>query len=157
MDLFDATDGWPSPRETSVDAHVIASVHGAFHAMTRRVDMATRPHGLEAAEALVLAALLRDHGCAPFALRERLGFHRSTLSSLLDRLEHAGHIHRVASPFDGRRLEIRLTNAGTIAAETADLLIAEIEAELATYTSRLERRGAEAVFQAFVAIGRSDR
>src|SRR3981081_260823 len=103
---------------------------------------------------MVLAYLLREQGCAAAVVRHGLGLHRSTLSSLLDRLGTKGLIHRSASSFDGRRLEIDLTVAGQIAAAIAEAVIHDVEAELAEFTSVAQRRGAEAVFAASVAINR---
>ena len=56
----------PAPR-------VIPAVHGADHAMMRRVEQSTRADGLEAGEALVLTMLLRDDGCPPWELRRLTG------------------------------------------------------------------------------------
>jgi DNA-binding MarR family transcriptional regulator len=154
-DEFD--DGWPPERTPAVDTRVIAAVHGAHHAVTRRLELSTREHGLDAAEALVLDAVLRDVGCAPWEIRSRVGLHRSTMSSILDRLERDSRIERRRSSFDGRRFEVRLTQAGVIAAGLAEFVIAEVEAEIAGYTSRAERHGAKAVYEACVAIGRPDR
>lgn len=103
---------------------------------------------------MVLAYLRRDPGCAAALVRHALGFHRSTLSSLLDRLEGEALIRRVHNSFDGRRLEIELTPAGNVAAAIAQDVIRDVEAELAEFTSANERRGAEAVFAACVAITR---
>jgi len=152
-----ADDGWPPQRVGSTNPRVINAVYGAYHAVTRRLDVATRQHGLEAGEALVLAVVLREPGCSPGQIRFELGLHRSTLSSILDRLEEDGLIHRASSSFDGRRFEISLTSAGRIAAEIAEFVIHDIEAEIATYSSRAERAGARAVFEACVAIGRPGR
>ncbi len=150
-------DGWPAEREPTSDTRVIASVQAAHHALTRRLEISTREHGLDASEALVLNAVLRDHGCAPWQIRTQLGLHPSTLSSILGRLERDGQIERRPSEFDGRRFEVRLTRAGTIAAEIGEFVIAEVEDEIASYTSRTERHGALAVYQASVAVGRRDR
>jgi DNA-binding MarR family transcriptional regulator len=79
------------------------------------------------------------------------------LSSLLDRLERDGLINRPPSSFNGQRFELELTNSGRVAADIADLVIAAVEEELATYTSLAERRAARAVFDACVAIDRPDR
>ena len=103
---------------------------------------------------MVLAYLLRQPGCAAAVVRHALGLHRSTLSTLLDRLEHKGLIRRPRSSYDGRRLEIDLTAAGRIAAGIAEGVIQEIEAELAEFTSPTHRRGAEAVFAACIAMTR---
>jgi DNA-binding MarR family transcriptional regulator len=156
VDEFEPEWGSLEPT-TSVDVRVIAAVHGAYHAVTRRLQAATRQHGLDASEALVLVAILRNPLSPPSEIRRVLGFHRSTLSSLLDRLERDQLIHRMPHPFDGRRYEIGLTELGRISADIADIVIGDIEAEIATYTSRGERRGAVAIFDACVAIGAPHR
>ena len=79
------------------------------------------------------------------------------MSSILDRLERDTLIERRQNSFDRRRFEIRLTPAGMISAQLAEFVIAEVEAEIAGYTSRLDRRGAVAVYEACVAIGKRDR
>ena len=72
-------DWWPPQRLGEIDYRVIAAIHGAYHAVTRRLDVATRQHGLDASEALVIVAVLRDPGCSPGQVRARIGLHRSTL------------------------------------------------------------------------------
>jgi hypothetical protein len=44
-----------------------------------------------------------------------------------------------------------------ISAELAEFVIADVEAEIAGDTSRLDRRGAVAVYDACVAIGQRER
>jgi DNA-binding MarR family transcriptional regulator len=150
-------DWWPPRRLGAVDPRVISGLHGAYHAVTRRLDLGTRQHGQEAVKALVLAAVLREPGCSPGQIRYRLGFHRSTLSSVLDRLEIDGLIHRAPSSFDGRRFEVNLTDPGRTAADLAVFEIGETEADIATYCSRADRAGAKAVFEACVAVARPGR
>jgi DNA-binding MarR family transcriptional regulator len=145
-------ESWSPEPSAAVDVRVISAVHGAYHAVTKRLQRSIRPHGLDASEALALVAILRNPRCPPSDVRRVLAFHRSTLSSLLDRLEHDELIHRAVSPYDGRRYEIALTELGMISAEVADIVVGDLEAEIATYTSRGERRGAIAVFEACVAI-----
>ncbi len=155
MTEFDEFDAWPPERPgRRSDPSICRSVHGAYHALERRLQIATREHGLGTSEAIVLAYLLRQPGCAAALVRHALGLHRSTLSSLLDRLERKALIRRTQSSFDGRRLEIDLTPAGNIAAAIADDVIRDVEAELAEFTSASQRRGAESVFAACVAITR---
>ena len=157
MALDESDDGWPPARIPARDTRVVAAVHAAHHGVTRRLELSTREHGFDAAEALVLATLLRDQGCAPWQIRQRLGLHRSTLSSILDRLEREARIERRPSEFDGRRFEVRLGKAGKVPAEIAEMLIADVEEEIAGYTSRAERYGAVAVYEACLAIGRRER
>ncbi|MEA2549798.1 MAG: Winged helix DNA-binding domain [Chloroflexota bacterium] len=150
-------DGWPAAREPRSETRVIVAVHAAHHTLTRRLEISTREHGLDASEALVLNVVLREPACAPWQIRSQVGLHASTLSSILGRLERDGQIERRPSDFDGRRFEVRLTRAGVIAAELGEFVIAEVEDEIAGYTSRAERHGAVAVYQASVAIGRRER
>ena len=155
LDEFD--DGWPREREPRHDTRVLNAIHGAAHATTRRLEPMTRQHGLDATEALVLATILREPLLAPWQIRYAVGLHRSTLASVLDRLERDGLIGRRRSDFDGRRFEVRLTAAGSTAANLADFEISELEAEIAGYTSRAQRWGAVAVYEACLAMGQRDR
>ena len=156
MALDDFDDGWPASRIPALDTRVIQSIHGAEHAVSRRLGMVTREHGLDPSEALVLGVIQQSPGCAPWEVRRRIGLHRSTLSSILDRLEHAGQIERRPG-FAGRRFDLRVTNAGRIAADLAEYAIASVEEEIAGYTSRADRHGAVAVYEACLAIGRRER
>jgi DNA-binding MarR family transcriptional regulator len=155
MTELDDFDLWPPERPgRSDDPSICRSVHGAYHALGRRLQIATREHGLGVSESMVLAYLLRQPGCAAAVVLHALGLRRSTLSTMLDRLDRKGLIHRPRSAYDGRRLEIDLTPAGRIAAGIVDEVIREVEEELAEFTSPTQRRGAEAVFAACVAMTR---
>ena len=79
------------------------------------------------------------------------------MSSVLDRLERAGFVTRSRVDFDRRRFDVRLTRAGALAADLAAFSIADVEAEIAGYTSPAERRAAVELFNACVAIGQRDR
>ena len=153
MTDLDDHDLWPREHPgRRTDPSVCRSVHEAYHVLARRLQIATRDHGLGASEAMVLAYLLRQPGCAAAVVRHAIGLHRSTLSSLLDRLEARGLVHRAPSAYDGRRLQIDLTPSGRLAAGIAEAVIRDVENEIAEYTSPTERRGAEAVFEACIAI-----
>jgi DNA-binding MarR family transcriptional regulator len=104
----------------------------------------------------VLVHLLTSPGASPGEIRRTLGLHRSTLSSMLARLERRGYVQRGAPHFDGRRLMVDLTPAGTVAASgTRDVLL-DVEAELDGWVAPHERRGAAAVFAACQALMPSD-
>lgn len=157
-EALDFDEGWPPDHDEHgrFDPPICRSVHGAYHALMRRLSASTRDHGLDPSEALVLAWLRRCPGCAPSVVRHALGFHRSTLSSVLNRLERDGLIVRGVAAYGGRRLELNLTAAGAHVADLADGVIQDVEAHLADYTSRSQRRGAEAVFAACAAIAPGD-
>ena len=139
------------------DQCVVSSVHGAYHALMGKLEGQTRLHGLDASEALVLVTLLTDPAIAPWRIRASLGFHRSTMASILDRLERDGHVTRRNASWDGRRYEVDLTTSGRIAADLAAFEIGELEEELAAYTTSAERRCARSLRDASIAITRRDR
>ena len=153
-DLADENDGWPPVLDSEVDAPVIRSVHAGYHALSRVLAKATRDHGLESSEAVVLAYIRSNSGCSAIEVRRRFGFHRSTLSSVLDRLERDDLIVRHRNSYDGRRFELTLTPAGRIRAGILDSVLNDVELEIAGFTSRAQRRGALAVFEACIAIER---
>ena len=147
---------WPPPRDGRGGTPVWQSVHGAYHALRIRMQQALADLCLEASEAFVLAYMWSSPGCSPGEIRRALGFHRSTLSSLLGRLESEGLIRRGAPPFDGRRLMIDLTPKGNSKAAMVRSVLLDVEEELGGWTSPADRRGAEAVFAACQAMVRGE-
>ena len=144
--------GWPPPLASDRRPLVWQSVHGIYHALRIRLRIALADLLLEASEALVLVYLHSSPGCSPGEVRRALGFHRSTLASILTRLERRGYIKRGAPPFDGRRLMLDVTASGQVAAEMARDVLRDIEDELDGWVAPHERRGAEAVFAACQAM-----
>ncbi len=150
------------PRRRAIDPAirpplVAVSVHGAYHALNGRLGQVVRRHGIGTSEALVLHRLSREGACAPAVIRHALGFHRSTLSTILGRLERDGLIEREADEWTGRRLDIRLTQPGELLGAMASEEILEVDRELALFTSDDERRALDAVFAACAAINQPDR
>jgi DNA-binding MarR family transcriptional regulator len=148
---------WPPTPHGTKDRRILAPIFGAFHSARHRLDDAAREHGMDAAEAMVLDVIHLDPLCAPWSIRRRLGFARSTMTSILDRLERDGRILRHPSAFTTQRFELELTPAGLLDAELAEYVIASLEAEIAGYTSPDQRRAAVALFEACMAIDRPER
>jgi DNA-binding MarR family transcriptional regulator len=157
MDDENARATWPPPPHGTKDRRILAPIFGAYHAARHRLDDAAGEHGLDAAEALVLDAIRLDPLCAPWGIRRRLGFPRSTMTSILDRLERDQRILRRQSAFTTQRFELELTVAGHTAADLAEYVIASLEAEIAGYTSPDQRRAAVVLFEACMALDRPDR
>jgi DNA-binding MarR family transcriptional regulator len=152
-DLDEELSPGPIP---ALEVSIIRSIHGAYHALNQRLTSASRTEGLGAAEAIVLAELRRNPGCTSLEARRELGFHRSTFSSVLDRLERAGMIERARNGYDGRRYEIHLTTSGQVRADGAREALGQVEQELRGYTTWTDRRGARAVFEACGAVAVGD-
>jgi DNA-binding MarR family transcriptional regulator len=143
---------WPRPLASRLDAPLIQVIHGAYHALHQRLAAETRVHGTQASEALVLVDLHRNFDSTSIEIAFRLGFHRSTLSSVLARLEGDGLVVRERSPYDGRRYGARLTRAGIARARILAAVLAEIEEELDDFVSTGQHRAAVAAFEACRAL-----
>jgi DNA-binding MarR family transcriptional regulator len=71
-------------------------------------------HGIDqfnGAQGRILFVLWTDDNVPIHELSNKTGLAKTTLTSMLDRLEQAGHIQRVFDPHDRRKINIRLTDA----------------------------------------------
>lgn len=69
-------------------------------------------HGISqfnGAQGRILFVLWESDCIAISELSKRTGLAKTTLTSMLDRMEEAGHIHRIYDPADRRTVKIRLT------------------------------------------------
>ena len=71
--------------------------------------------GLTPLEMGVLGALSEKPGAMLREIAERLAVAKSTLTSVVDRLERRGYVHRAISPRDRRSFELILTEDGKCA------------------------------------------
>ncbi|HZU75270.1 MAG TPA: MarR family transcriptional regulator [Dehalococcoidia bacterium] len=96
---------------------------------------------LSQAEAHVLAYLAEHAPCSINDLHHSFGHKRSTLTSLLDRLEGRGWIRRMAHPSSRRLVQVELTDAGQPVAARVSSVIRDLEQRL---LSRVGQSEAEA-------------
>src|SRR5258708_37686258 len=78
--------------------HIVPSLQRATHAVALWLDASLRHLNLSQAEAHVLAALADMSPCSINDLHRGFGHKRSTLTSLLDRLERRGLVRRRGAP-----------------------------------------------------------
>jgi DNA-binding MarR family transcriptional regulator len=155
--MVEDVDDWPIVRRREVDSSVIGPIFGAYHTLHDRLRREMADAGLDATAGVVLSTVNREPMCSPVVLRRRLGFRRSTLTSILDRLERDGIVDRPRVSFEGQRFEVHITRAGRYPADFANAVIRELEAEIAGYTSTAERMAALGVFHACAAIDHPER
>lgn len=87
-------------------------------------------HGLSLRQLTVLY-VIRDGADSPGALSRRLRISPAVVTGLLDRLEQAGYVRRLADPSDRRRLRLALTETGLAASlEIRQVLSQEIAGQL---------------------------
>ena len=88
-------------------------LHRAAQRMRAALDLVAIAHGLAGVrDWIVLSALIAQPGRTQLALGHALGLDKTTLTSLLDRLETGGLIIRSLDPHDGRARIPQVTTAG---------------------------------------------
>ncbi len=102
----------------------------ATHALGLWVERAFRDVGLTQAEAHVLAYLARHPNAAINDLHVSFGHKRSTLTSILDRLEARGWVRRLPHPRSRRLVAVELTEAGRAIGERVSSALHVIEERL---------------------------
>lgn len=108
--------------------HAVTSLMRVQQLVIGQLDELLRPHGLTFAryEALVLLTFSRNGSLPLGKMGERLQVHPTSVTSIVDRLEAAGHVVRRRHPEDGRAVLAEITDAGraVVEAATADLVAA---------------------------------
>jgi DNA-binding MarR family transcriptional regulator len=108
------------------------------HALRRAFDRRAAALGVTRAQWKVLFRLTRTPGVRQVELADMLDVEPITLSRIVDRLEEAGHVERVADPADRRAWRLQVT-------EKAEPLVA-----------KLRELGRELVEEAFAGIERAE-
>ncbi|MGH1525523.1 MarR family winged helix-turn-helix transcriptional regulator [Leifsonia sp. L25] len=131
-------------RERAIEVLEHLRAYGeADSAMQRRSEKAMR---MNENDISALRYLLRasEHGTTvgPRELAEYLGIQSSSITVLLDRLEKAGHIRRVPSPFDRRALIIEPTVPTDRLQRT---ILGDVREELVEVASNLTPEDAETI------------
>ncbi|HEX3272659.1 MAG TPA: MarR family transcriptional regulator [Ktedonobacterales bacterium] len=110
--------------------HLVPALERATHAVALWIERAFADLRLTQAEAHVLAALSEIAPCSINDLHHRFGHKRSTLTSLLDRLEERGWVRRGTHPASRRLVLVELTEDGRLVAERVQSTVQELEARL---------------------------
>jgi len=116
---------------------IVPALERATHAAALWIERSFRDLRLTQAEAHVLAYLADQMPCSINDLHHSFGHRRSTLTSLLDRLEGRGWIERAAHPTSRRLVMVCLTEAGRPVAEQVSAALRSLEARV------LARAGSE--------------
>ncbi len=111
-------------------ARLVPEVERATHAIALWVERTFQNPRLTQAEAHVLAYLAAHAPCSINTLHRGFGHKRSTLTSLLDRLEGRGWIVRGPDPSSRRQVLVHLTVAGRPVAEQVDGALRALEARV---------------------------
>jgi DNA-binding MarR family transcriptional regulator len=117
------------------------------HRATHRIGLLLQASGLgvDQGEAHVLAQLAEAGPCSIAALNEAFAHRRSTLTSILDRLESRGLLRREAHPGDRRSFLVRPTTRGRALARRVHAALAKLETGVARQVSPADLAGFETV------------
>lgn len=127
--IDEAARQWGLRWDDVPQMHAVTSLMRVQQLVLLRLDALLKPHGLSFAryEALVLLTF-SSRGSLPLGkMGERLQVHRTSVTSIVARLESAGLVCRRPHPEDGRAVLAEITPAGRVLVETAtrDLVAAD--------------------------------
>ncbi len=91
---------------------IVPSLERATHAVGLWIERSLQDLRLNQAEAHVLGYLVHTQQCSINELHRSFGHKRSTLTSILDRLEHRGLVRRSSHPLSRRLVMVQLTDDG---------------------------------------------
>lgn len=109
---------------------LVPALEWVTHAVALWVERSFQNPRLTQAEAHVLAFLAGHAPCSINALHRGFGHKRSTLTSLLDRLESRGWVARGPDPTSRRQVLVHLTGAGRPVAEQVDAALRALDARV---------------------------
>ena len=113
--------------------HAVTSLMRVQQLVLNQLDEILKPHGLTFAryEALVLLTFSKNGSLPLGKMGERLQVHPTSVTSIVDRLEAAGHVVRRRHPDDGRAVLAEITEQGRALVETATSELVNAEFALA--------------------------
>jgi DNA-binding MarR family transcriptional regulator len=127
--IDEAARQWGLRWKAVEQMHAVTSLMRVQQLVLAELDELLRPHGLSFAryEALVLLTFSRAGSLPLGKMGERLQVHPTSVTSIVDRLEAAGHVVRRRHPDDGRAVLAEITDAGraVVEAATHDLVTAQ--------------------------------
>jgi DNA-binding MarR family transcriptional regulator len=126
--IDEAARQWGLRWDAVDQMHAVTSLMRVQQLLLGELDDLLRPHGLTFAryEALVLLTFSRAGSLPLGKMGERLQVHPTSVTSIVNRLEAAGHVVRRRHPRDGRTVLAEITADGraVVEAATADLVAA---------------------------------
>jgi len=132
----------------------LSPLHKASRQISTYLEDQTRELGLSPIEGHVLS-YLRSYAPAPIGELVRVfGIKQSTLTSLLDRLEKAGLVHREINRDDRRSFLIHISAEGKELAERLNRVLETLEEEIRRRVSPRDVKGFHAVMNAVEEITR---
>jgi len=115
-------------------------LHRAAHRIGDAVQAAAKEHGIDMRAQLVLSALSRGRCGTQLKLGASLGLDKTTLTTVLDRLERDGFVQRRPDPADRRVRIPEITDAGRDLQRKVDHDVRLVEQDVLRVLEPDERR-----------------
>jgi DNA-binding MarR family transcriptional regulator len=131
-----------------VALRLIAHLHKTTHQVGLYLHRELCDLGISQAEAHVLSCLSESGACSIGDVHHSFGHRRSTLTSILNRLEDRGLIEREIHPDDRRSYLLRLTREGMPVASRARRTLERLEAAALSRLSQQQVSSFVAVVEA---------
>jgi len=128
----------------------------ASHAVSVWIEAELRDTGISQAEAHVLGYMTQVGRCSINDLHHDFGHRRSTLTSILDRLEGRDLLRRLPHPSSRRSVMLELTDRGLAAGHQVTALVAVLETFVRRETAAGDLEGFYRVIKA-IEEGAHDR
>jgi DNA-binding MarR family transcriptional regulator len=106
---------------------IIPALERATHAVALWIERSLKDLRITQAEAHVLGYLAHVRQCSINDLHTSFGHRRSTLTSILDRLEQRGLVRRAPHPASRRLVMVQLTDAGQQAGERISAILHDLD------------------------------
>jgi DNA-binding MarR family transcriptional regulator len=132
----------------------LSPIHRASRQIGIHLSGEVLPLQLATPEAHLLSYLRSYAPCAISVLHRVLGLRRTTLTSMLDRLERRDLVRRELSASDRRSFLVHLTPAGTELAEAVQRPVDELERRIGAEISPEDLRGFDRVMEAITRVTR---
>jgi len=127
---------------------ILSPIHKASRQIERLMEPRVRDEGVSTIEGHLLTYLLSYGPCAIAELHQVFGYKRSSLTSILDRLENRSFLARKMHPSDRRSLQVSLRPAGKKLAARLALLVREVDGALVGEVKAADLAGFNRVMQA---------
>src|SRR6266536_1409220 len=124
------------------------SVERASHAIAVWIEAALKDMGITQAEAHIVGYLAEVERCSINDLHRDFGHRRSTLTSILDRLERRELVRRMPHPSSRRSTMLELTEQGRLAGERIMTLLRELDTFVRSETTAPDLEGFHEVIAA---------
>ena len=127
---------------------IVPALERATHIVGLWIERSLEDLGLSQAEAHVLGYLALVQQCSINDLHRSFGHKRSTLTSILDRLEQRGLVRRSAHPLSRRLVMAQLTEAGQPLGERVGAMLQLLDNAIVERSSRADVEAFLRVIQA---------